>query len=832
MKADREGWSGRCATVLAWMLVVMMGWMLPGAAWAQDDVDTPDNTTVSVGEVKIELLSFGVGKLSRRGDWAGVRLRIQDMGSTQRNLLIRVAGFDADGDTPLYERLVTSNPGIAQSVWVYPRLPFGWQPEMGITVTVHPWEEVAGEGVPRVGNPVGRVRLEPAGRSVLTPVEGAMLILGGREFSLSAYADRPQGGQSWVPTAHEVTAFELGLRPEDLPDRWIGLSMVPVIVWGAGDPAELRGDRSKAIREWIERGGHLVVVLPSVGQTWTNPTSNDLHDLLPNVQVTRREGVAYEPYRPLLTRSRAALPTQGVVHVFDPKAEAAPGEAIRVLDGPDGACVVVRRLIGAGAVTLIGLDLNHPALADRRRLEADVFWHRVLGRRGLLGVPDVQANAPGGMGFAAARSPTVFDRDIAPLISMTGRSAAGVLMGFVVFALYWLVAGPLAYTLLKRRGFLRHAWLAFVGAAVVFTGLAWSGAAALRPRDVEALHLTFLDHVYGQNVSRCRMWASVLVPWYGPATLSADSGAGDHGTGELLPLVTAWEDPQAGMTGGAFPDTRGYSIDTTSPSSITVPARQTTKQIQVDWAGGPPWRMPQPVTPVVLERSTPGGDGQPLLSGVLKHELPGALTSVVVIVVTGQSPLRPVRDGEAPSGDAAFQEGRLIAEAYAFAPGDWQPGRELDLSLVTTARVQDARLDQWLATLRPSTGGFGAVDAAESGRVTERMLALAVFSHLLPPELGTATGNGYAAQRAATHGWDLARWFTTPCVVVLGQVGAEGGGVASPVPLKLEGERIETRGRTVVRWVYPLHARPPRFPAGGPAEQPEGAGEESVGGGG
>ena len=68
-------------------------------------------------------------------------------------------------------------------------------------------------------------------------------------------------------------------------------------------------------------------------------------------------------------------------------------------------------------------------------------------------------------------------------------------------------------------------------------------------------------------------------------------------------------------------------------------------------------------------------------------------------------------------------------------------------------------------------------------------------------------------QRRMTHGWDLGKWFTQPCLIVVGQL-AE---AECPVPIYVDGERAASKGRTVVRWIYPLTPNPVSPP--GDAEQ-------------
>jgi len=70
-----------------------------------------------------------------------------------------------------------------------------------------------------------------------------------------------------------------------MPDRSIGLMPFDVLVWGAGEPSELRDERAKSgAGLGRSAAGTFVIILPAVGdQTWTSKTSNELHDIMPAV---------------------------------------------------------------------------------------------------------------------------------------------------------------------------------------------------------------------------------------------------------------------------------------------------------------------------------------------------------------------------------------------------------------------------------------------------------------------------------------------------------------------------------------------------------------------
>jgi hypothetical protein len=137
----------------------------------------------------------------------------------------------------------------------------------------------------------------------------------------------------------------------------------------------------------------------------------------------------------------------------------------------------------------------------------------------------------------------------------------------------------------------------------------------------------------------------------------------------------------------------------------------------------------------------------------------------------------------------------------------WQPKTPLDLSVVTNSmsKPSDTDLNAVLnSQFRMAEGATGV------GTFERRFAALAFFNQLPPSEIGYENA---AAQRTATHGWDLGMWFTQPCIIVIGTVGeGRDSKMPSPVPLMVDGEPVPNGGQTLVRWIYPLPDDPPPFP--------------------
>lgn len=781
----------------------------PGAKADSSTVAVPQTliTDDPTSEVDIEVERFGVGRVARSGEWTGIRIRVRDKSSRPREVLVRIRGSDSDGDFPVAQRDMTTNPNVWQGLWLYQRLPYKFQTGDTLLVTCSEAIESgdAGSGEYRPGKRLGQVRIPAQGLAESS--RGLVAVVGTRHMGLAGYTVSVNGGGTSA-YGHEPLEPVPGLTPDELPDRWVGLMQYDALVWASGEPGELRGDRAAAIREWVHRGGHLVVVMPPVGQSWTSAANNELYDMLPAVQIQRQENVDLAPYRRLLTADDTRkLPSGAVLHTFTPAADALPAEAVRVLNGPDGRCVVARRLVGSGMVTLVGIDLNNRILTDASMIDADIFWNRILGKRGLTkSAKDAgeEAQKNPAMQQRADRSA---DLDIPVLINKSAAAATGILLGIVVFGLYWLIAGPLGFFGLKRYQKAHWSWLIFLATGGVFTAIAWSGATALRPGDANATHYTLLDHVYGQNTDRARTWMQVLIPRYGDARLSIGDPKDPplSGTTKAVHALTAWDARGADTNAGSFPDTREYVIDARNPSALRIPVRSTVKQVQADWVGPPRYKFPIPVHLKVEGQPAPEGpatirlvDGQ--LEGVLAHQLPAALKDSTIFVIRRQTPLSGQRTNS------------LMTEMLVYRiRDDWLPDQTLDLAQLRGDRKAFELPASYIQSLMP-TGDGGIVigdDRPNPGNQLQRMMAVALFPQLEPPEYGTSRFGSNVYRRHATHGWDIGKWFTQPCIIIVGYLGDSATPFESPVPVMLDGEAVPTSGRVQLRWIYPLPDNPP-----------------------
>ncbi|MGQ0627381.1 MAG: hypothetical protein ACT4PL_04680 [Phycisphaerales bacterium] len=829
------------------------------AAGSRTPVDASGSAATSgassVGTVELSIAQLGAGYGAgggiRPGDWIGIQLVVHDRSTTQRSLIIRLNLLDADGDNTFQQVILPPNPDVKQRIWMYGRVPFskGNNPQFEVTA----WEVDSADQDPRTARPqrLAGTLVHTIGQiGLISPTNGLFGIvardIGAGPLGLAQYTDHFPN-DDFAPRHHELLALPAQFRPVEMPDRWMGLAPYNFIVWssaGTGfDPNDLSESQAEALRTWVKRGGHLVIILPGSGQVWTNEISNRLFDLTPAVTVERTEGVPLLPFRPLLlsNANKAVLPTAGIVNTFVPVEGAKPEDALRILNGPDGRCIVARRLVGCGAVTLIGLDLNARGFTTIGGPEPDVFWHRVLGRRGKLEpFSEVVAAQKNNESFQF-RSIRYFDQGINEIISKGQSAGLGVGLAFLCYALYWLLAGVGAWVVLRRKGWQQHAWLAFVVATGLFTAIAWGGAAVIRPRVVEGVHMTMLEHVYGQQADRARSWITLLLPWYGSASVTVGLPADQRSS-----AIAPWDIPANETSGGAsaFPDARGYGVDARSPASVTVPTRSTVKQFQVDWSGLPPdgWEMPTPVIDDGNGGVRVGGEiraamvmlGEPgkaqferdVLQGSIRHNLPGALRSTWIIWVRPQRTAAGAEFANLPIADI-----RVVQLSGDFAP--WLPGQTLSLaSLGPAFNDTSALIDGFLSTrYLPSVSNDSTGLSSRERTTPEQFMAGSLIDLMPPPDTRSAvrggigplgaTGYPALARRRLLHGYDLSRWATQPCVIVMGFVESlaanrPGSGAPVPYPISVgDSDPLSTRekvtGNTFIRWIYPLPDSPPAF---------------------
>ncbi|MFO0875235.1 MAG: hypothetical protein U0575_14860 [Phycisphaerales bacterium] len=803
-------------------------------------------------DVAIELETFGVGNQFRPGDWTAVRFKLTLRNGEPRSVQLVWEVENVDGDIGEHVRTLVLNPGSPSVRWLSAKL--GPRVDAATVFTVRVYDDNDG----RRGRELAATRISPATAqppAAEVRIEESMLaVLGRFRMNLDGYST-VYGNLLMPPGMNETTRVVAGLDARDLPDRWEGLSGFEAIVWGDVPPQALELEEAEALREYIRRGGHLVIVLPQAGNPWAigAPSSHQLHDLLPSVAPRRVESVPIAEIVPILSKVDALRNPRAETNllVFDPErldrgweplmavpARRSPVDG-RVLAGigadgrpsPEsvaGAIVAVQRRLGFGRISLIGVDVgSFSELQPGGFPQPDAFWNRVLARRGdtptagdLKALDTAQPRR-----LVSGRGTNLFmggGELIAGQIGMSGEAALGLLAAVAVFALYWLLAGWLSFAMLRKVGYVRHAWLAFVGVSVIFTLVSWAGGSLLRQRSVRIQHVTFLDHIarmpgaptgdepqYQRGVS----WFSVYLPGYGGGKLALTSETGQRD------LLASWIAPP-GNVSQRFPNIDRYTVAYGSPNAYRIPSRATATTLEARWLGPVDdtiGRMPY-ATATVQETLVRGPNASAALGGALRHDLRGPLMDVQVIYISScRTPLRRMAAASGPSAAEPAVPGEMLNFGRIAGIAEWPPGTDLDLAAAFGFDRQPMPIpDRQPKVSLPMTMRALYVEDLDSSITlgdaitltveTRARLeqALSVFNMLPPPRwLENQPGKSTLRfQRQLGRELDLSAWFGRPCVMVIGLLREERA--VPPMPLTVDGERPPASGVTIVRWVMPL----------------------------
>lgn len=737
----------------------------------------------------------GLGGHVRPGQWTPLRVTLANQSAELRRVKVQWLINDEDGDRVVAQRIATLNPMRSGThVWLYAAPPTATRLG-GLTWQV---QVIDAETNRAVGEPLSiRPQDQPeAGQFVrfLSPQENAIGIMSSIALGLDDIASGATG--------HEPTRLITGLNLADLPDRWYGLSAINTLIWTHGDgeggsptdPA-FQLEQQEALRDWVRRGGHLVILLPAFGELWSG---SPLADLMPveSGQMRRVEDFPPISVGTVMSAERAPI----TMTVFDMPANT----TAQVLERDrQGNPVVVAKRFGFGRVTVVGVDL-----ADRNLVRMGLpngkwtIWHKVFHWTHpafTQGQVDAQIAAadmvrPEGRHQGATR---IGPGWLPGIIDMTGTATPALLLAIIVFIIYWIVAGPGVYGVLRSKGLQRHTWVAFVLVVGVFTGATWAGALLLRKGNVTAAHFSVVDIDGNTGQAHARGWLSLFVPDFGAAEIAIDPQHPDRHNTLASPGVVSELDS------GRFPDQQSYTIDAGAPNAAAVPIRATAKRFTYDYAGrlddkreglNDTWVGPHGT--LSLEAGWPTGE--------LSHGLPDAIHQLLVVYCAG--------DGRMPwvwRHNDAWAPGSKITIA--------QPQRAMRLVLPRTLYTKDRDYagEGYLGSLivgRTAAAATGQQPLLPGGAGMNRDLMqqiemLSFFDAMPPPNFRDTNaafmmgGSSTTYHRLFGRELDITPLTAGKRLILIGYL--KGGHL--PVPLTVDGKAIadvSDNSWTVIRWVY------------------------------
>lgn len=833
-------------------------------------------TTATAADIDVKVLHFGAGGIARAGGTLAVQAEFRS--ALDRPVEVEAVWEvpNADLDLTEFSRGFVLNPGQAQRRWLYATLPpLGEGTLRGEIWNLRLYEVEDGRRARDLGTAKIAADAAEDESQVLGLEQDAILVVGPRSYGLDVFAQATASGT--IPSMNVVT-FVGNLRDADaFPDRWEGYAPFDALVWGGASvpPGRVSEDAVEAILEWTARGGNLVIAPPAAGDPWSIGVEgrHGLSGVLPRVAPERIDDVRIADLLPMLSTSAGlrAADARTRLAVFDPAtlvdgwrpflavpARFTSGAPVLREGSIDGRVVGIRRAYGFGQITLLGIDVEEIAargLQTPTIPQGDVFWNRILGRRAdtpsgaeYTALAEAGRLAGGGYGYEIRDGEL-----IGAEIGLVGQAAVGILAATAVFGLYWLVAGPLGFAVLKMLRRERWAWVSYVGVAAVFTAVIWAAGASLGTNGARIRHFTVLDAIApaqgeedptAPEPKRATGWFSLFTPGYGTTEVALDP----DGAKERRNLLASWRGARSDPQG--FPSRERYRVAVDAVHEADVPSRATAVDFKANWVGAvdTAWgRMPTVASPVAVRIDRSSGAPVISISGSLTHALPGALTDVTLVHVWPvRNPLQALRPAERNRPAVRRHPDQLPNRGEMVAVAAWAPGEELDLAKAFGAPVPTSDrnwLDQPLfaryyeAVHRSMTvsGGLGLGGYALG--ITGTIEMLSFYGMLEPPAyLQNPPSNPPVLRvtRVDSRELDLSERFTEPCLIVIGTLSA----AALPYPVLVDGERVPSEGRVVVRWVLPLPAPvefviPERFPVASAApsvrEEPEGAGDPTGG---
>jgi len=400
---------------------------------------------------------------------------------------------------------------------------------------------------------------------------------------------------------------------EQLPVEALAYDGVSLLVLAGS--VQLSSEQSVALRDWIARGGHVVLSLPAKSETMLEvlePLTHWLPVTVTNEPIVVREFSSLEAYAGRNVR----VPFAGRLSVSKVGSEHGA-----ILAGSRDDALLVRAPYGFGSVTVLALDLTQPPLSQWAGVTA-------LGRR-LLG--DVTASEDLGDARTAKRAQlsSTGVTDLATQLHAIQDNFDGVtrvspwfVMGLL--GLLLIAIGPLDYLLvhrLLRRP--RATWVTFplwVALAAVLASrgaMLWNGT-ALR---VNQFHLVNVDA--GTGTCRTQLWTNL----YSPATTSVStlnaSSIIPASAGEALARQSrsSWSGLPETTFGGMY---RGVGIELGRSGYSQTPDNLLSNLPLVQWSSKPlVTEETGPAGSLIESELTASGSGR--LTGTLMHRLNGSL---------------------------------------------------------------------------------------------------------------------------------------------------------------------------------------------------------------
>jgi hypothetical protein len=723
-------------------------------------------------EYSISVNNVGIGNNWRPGDVTPLYVTVTSKANEPTQAWLQWEVPDADGDLVLWGRALTIAPMGSTQAWLYAPT-HGW--DTGRTVWTLRLRELV-DNVPT--GELGLTRFSPqsVGASTVSNRSGLIAVCGTRRLGLAGY----------LPTTpevkHENTLIVSGLNSSGLPDAWPSYEYLEALVWADATP-KFTFRQEQSIEEWVLRGGHFVISLPSIGDPWAlGSQSAPLVHLTEGVQVSVTE-LPLQALLPILGRTTIEKQMNVTVRVFGNIQDTWYPGVTPLIWLEDGTVIAVQKMYGFGAVTIIGVDLTNGQLASLGLPKTSLFWNPILGKRTetpsayTLQTLQVENRLSPSIPVVAILSA---GKMIAHAIAMSTTAGGKLGTAFLLIIAYWLIGGPLGMYVLHKRKKRQWSWVFFVATACVFTLVTWFLATSTSRVSIPLQHVSVIDHVYGGNGQRVNGWFSLFLPQFGNAEIELDGSTNN--------LLLPWSPPNASMTPD-FIDKREVTVNIDQvPHTFDQPSRATTANFSYQWIGGIEHPYYNSLIRIVPEHIPNANQQQ--LQGAIVNNASSTIHDVTIIWVSGERATKQIN-------------GSVLRNMYAWRVPTWASGESIDFS---SLKANDTSAFANAVNYRYGIEDRFGVSNLSPKVWRTKMEMLSLYSHLTPPVYRKKAEDkqGPASHHSIREGGralDLSMWFSRPCIIVMGFM----QNAPIPVEISRDGDEIlESQGTTMIRWVYPL----------------------------
>jgi len=484
---DRSGWAGRLTGALVVLLTIAAG----SASAASRAVD-------------VENVRVGFQERYKVGTWTPMWIQLRG-GVDGFDGYLEVIAQDEDGTPTTIRQRVQVAPGATQRLTSYVRV--GSMDSDFATLRF-----IDGKSFRKATNDVviGNLlsakppeSLSQEDYQVLTlgSPSGVDQIPGLPGFNANKTNNAVPGGR-----AREVIVPRLQAIDDLLPGRWYGYDAVDVVVVDTNDKAmlsTLSGSRGEALKQWVMRGGHLVV---AVSANWQAVNEGLLAEMLP-LKLTGRTQVSPFDALESYTGGSQQVPFENLPAQVA-KFEEIDARGGKVLSSTLSTPLVVRGAYGFGRVTVIGLDVDAPPFSGWP--DRGLFFVRTLDLR--------TSNSAVGPTAAGAR---IISNNVSDLSTLVRRSLDqfkgvtlipfGWVAGFIV--LYILLIGPGDYFFLKKvLKRMELTWITFPTIVVTVSLLAYYAAYVVKGTDLRVNKIDVVDIDLETKAARGTSWVNLFSP--------------------------------------------------------------------------------------------------------------------------------------------------------------------------------------------------------------------------------------------------------------------------------------------------------------------------------